>query len=63
MGQWISDMTTKKQRRLVTGCTENLQQLQDVVTQEFIFKNKFDTDQTDLIQKLDGKIFFLQQPQ
>ena len=66
-------MTAKKQRRLVTGCTENMQQLQDVVTQEFILKNKFDKDQTNnlkdmkmilivLIQKQDGNIIYLQPP-
>ena len=52
---------------------ENIQQLQDVVTQEFILENKFNKDQTnnsvdlkrvliELIQKLDGNIIFLQQP-
>ena len=66
-------MTTKKQRRLVTGCAENMQQVHDVATQGFIFKNKFDKDQInslkymkriliELIQKLDGNILFLQQP-
>ena len=74
MDQWISEMTTKKQRRLVTNGAENMQQLQHVATQEFILKNKFDEDQTiiskgtkrillELIQKLDGKITFLQQQQ
>ena len=33
MDQRISENTTKKRRRLGTGCTENMQQLQDVVTQ------------------------------
>ena len=32
-----SEMTTKKQRRLVTSCTENMQQLQDVHLEMFIF--------------------------
>ena len=73
MDQWISAMTTKKQKRLVTSGTEDTQQLQDVVTQEFILENKFNKDQTnnsmdlkriliELIQKLDGNIIFLQQP-
>ena len=74
MDQWISEMTPKKQRRLVTCCAENMPQLQDMLTQEFIFKNKFGKDHTnnlkdmkriliELIQKLDGHFVFLQQPQ
>ena len=70
MDQRISEMTAKKQRRLVTA-VQNMQQLQDVVTQEFMLKIKFDKDQTnnlkdtkriliELIQKLDGNIKFLQ---
>ena len=73
MDQWINAMPTKKQRRLATDCTENMQQLQDGATQEFILKIKFDKDQTnnskdikriliELIQKLDKYIIFLQQP-
>ena len=45
-------MTTMKQRRLVTGCRQNMQQLQDVVTQEFILKNKFDKDQTNNLKDM-----------
>ena len=45
MDQWISAMTTKKQRKLVTGCAENMQQQQDMSTQEFILKIKFDKEQ------------------
>ena len=74
MDQWISEMTTKKQRRLVPGCTKNLLQPQDVETLQFILKNKFDKDQTnnlkdmkeiliELMQKLKGHVIFLQQPQ
>ena len=64
--------TIKKQRTLVTGCTENEQQ-QDMSTQEFILIIKFDEDQnnnskdmkrsrTELIQIQGGKIIFLQLP-
>ena len=42
MDPWINAMTTKKQRKLVTGCTENMQQQHDMLTQEFILKIKFD---------------------
>ena len=72
MDHWIRETTTKKQRRLLTGCTRNMQQPQDVVTQEFTLKNKFDKDQTnnskgtkrilaELIQKLDDSIIVMQQ--
>ena len=64
-------MTTRKQRKLVTSCTENMQQHQDMLTQEFILKIKFDKDQNnnskdmkrilaELIQKRDGNIILLQ---
>ena len=54
--------------RIVSGCTENMQQQHEMSTQEFIFKIKFDKDQnnhskdmqiifTVLIQKQDGNIF------
>ena len=35
-------MTTKKQRRLGTVCTKNMQQLQDAETQQDIHNNKSD---------------------
>ena len=43
MDLWINEMTTKKQRKLVTGCTKIMQQ-QEMSTQEFIFEIKFDKD-------------------
>ena len=35
----------EKQRKLVIGCAENIQQQQDMLTQEFILKIKFDKEQ------------------
>ena len=35
MDPWINAMTTKKQWKLVTSCTEIVQQQQDMLTQEF----------------------------
>ena len=72
MDHWIREITTKKQRRLATSCTRSMQQLQDIITQEFILKNKFDKDPTNnskdtkriliqLTQKLSGCILFVQQ--
>ena len=52
MAPRISEMTTMKQRRIVTGCRQNMQQLQDVVTQEFILTNKFDKDQTNNLKDM-----------
>ena len=60
-------------RKLVTGGTENMQLQQNVSTQEFILKIKFDKDQNNkskemkrilvvLIQKKDGHIIFLPPP-
>ena len=54
----------------MTWCDENMQQQQDMLTQEFILKIKFDIDQnnnsndmkrilTELIQKQDGNIILL----
>ena len=60
MDPWINAMTTKKQRKLVTGCTENVQQQQDMSTQEFIHKIKVDKDL--LIHKQDGNKIFLLPP-
>ena len=51
MDHWISEMTKKKQGRLVTGCTGNMQQLQDMVTQDVIF-DKFDKDQTNNLKEI-----------
>ena len=73
MDPWINAMTVKKQRKLVIGCTENMQQQQDMSTQEFILKIKFDKDQNFtskdmkmifivVIQKQDGNIIFLLPP-
>ena len=44
MDLWINAMTTKKQRKLVTGCTKNMQQQQEMATQEFILEIKFEKD-------------------
>ena len=66
-------MTTEKQRKLVTDCTEKIQQQQHMSAQEFILKIKFDEDQNDnskdmkripaeLIQEQDGNIILLQLP-
>ena len=73
MDPWINAMTTKKQRKLVIGCTENMQQQQDMSTQEFFLKIKFDKDHNNnskvmkiifivLIQKQIGHIIFLLPP-
>ena len=35
MDPWINAMTTNKQRKLVIGCTENMQQQQDMSAEEF----------------------------
>ena len=55
MDHWISEMITKKQRRLETCCTENMQQLQTNLKDMMRIL-------IELIQKLNGNIF-LQQPQ
>ena len=73
MDPWVNAMTTKKQTKPVIGCTEKMQQQQDMSTQEFILKVKFDKDQNNnskdmkmifivLIQKQDGNIIFLLPP-
>ena len=72
MDPWINAMTTKKQRKLVSGCTKNMQQ-QDMSTPECIAKIKVDNDRNNnskdmkmivivLIQKQNGNLLFLQPP-
>ena len=73
MDPWINAMSTKKPRTLVTGCTKNMQQQQEMSTQEFILKIKFDKDSNKnskdmkmifivFIQKQDGHTISLQLP-
>ena len=51
MEHWIREMTAKKQRKLVTGGTRSVQQLQDAETQQYIHNNKSDEGPN---QQVDG---------
>ena len=73
MDPWINAMTTKKQRKIVIGCTKNMQQQQEISTQVYILEINFDKDRNNnskdmkmifivLIQKQDGNIISLQPP-
>ena len=73
MDPWINAMTTKKQRKPVTGRAKNMQQQLDTSTQEFLLELKFDKDKNNnskdmkmifivLIYKQDGNVISLQPP-
>ena len=72
MHHWIREMTTKKQRRLATGCTRCMQQLQDAEAQQYTHNDKSDKGPTsnskgtkririDLTHQLGGNIVFPRQ--